>query len=119
MKNRILVSTVSAGAIALLSACSGSGPGQTAVGMFEKICKENRFEVMMDYVAPESTALMGIGLEFMKKEGPPAEQAFCKEPVKLVSESINGDVAEVVLSNDGKPMHWKKVDGKWKMFIKK
>lgn len=119
MKNRILVSAVSAGAIALLSACGGSGPGQTAVGMFEKICKENRFEVMMDYVAPESTALMGIGLEFMKKEGPPAEQAFCKEPVKLVSESINGDVAEVVLSNDGKPMHWKKVDGKWKMFIKK
>jgi hypothetical protein len=119
MKHRIFVTFASVLAISMLSACGASGPGQTAVEMYEKICKENRFEVMLDYVAPESTALLGIGLQFMKKEGSPAEQALCKEPVKLVSENINGDVAEVVLSSGGEPMHWKKVDGKWKMFIKK
>ena len=105
--------------LSFLSACGNTGPGHVAIEMFTKVCKENKYDVMMEYVAPESNAIMGFGLQFMEKEGPPAEQDFCKQPITLVSETINGEVAEVILSHEGKPMHWKKVDGKWKMFIKK
>lgn len=104
----------------LLAACGqGAGPGKTAVEMFEKICKTNDYSAMLEYVAPESAALMGIGLGMMKDKGAAKDADFCKSPIKVVSEKITDNTAVVVLSTDEKPMDWKKIDGKWKFHIKK
>lgn len=103
-----------------LAACGqGSGPGKTAIEMFEKVCKTNDYSAMLEYVAPESAALMGIGVGIMKDKGAANDAHFCKSPIKVVSEKITDNTAVVVLSTDEKPMDWKKIDGKWKYTIKK
>lgn len=104
----------------LLVACGqGAGPGKTAIEMFEKVCKTNDYSAMLEYVAPESAALMGIGIGMMKDKGAAKDAAYCKPAIKVVSEKITDNTAVVVLNTDEKPMDWKKIDGKWKFYIKK
>jgi hypothetical protein len=98
----------------------GSGPGATAVEMFKKVCASNDYNAMLDYVAPESSALLAMGLNFAKMDGKAAnEKPICKQEIKVVSEQISGDTAVVTISGDGDPTNWKKIDGKWKLYVKK
>jgi hypothetical protein len=104
-----------------LVACGqGAGPGKTAVEMFDRVCKENNYSVFLDYIAPESAQLMQFGISIMEDEGEAIDEDYCNDgEIKVVSETITGTTAVVVLNVESKPMDWKKIDGKWKMYIKK
>lgn len=104
----------------LLSGCGqGSGPGKTAVEMYQKVCKTNDYSAFLEYVAPESAALMSMGIGLMKDKGQPKDESYCGSEIKVISEKISDSTAVVVLNVDDKSQDWKKVDGKWKLYVKK
>ena len=104
----------------LLVGCgSGSSPGKTAVEMFEKVCKENDYNVFLEYIAPESATIMGVGIGMMKQQGAPKSADYCKSEIKLVSEKVTENTAVVVLNTSKDPINLRKIDGKWKVYIKK
>jgi hypothetical protein len=74
---------------------------------------------MLEYVAPESAPLVAMGLNITKEDGDPKDQPICKQEIKLGSEKITGDTAVVTVTGSGDPMNWKKIDGKWKFYVKK
>ncbi|MDP1959963.1 hypothetical protein [Hydrogenophaga sp.] len=104
----------------LIAGCgSGNGPGATALNMYKEVCAKNDFSEMLKFVAPESAPLMQLGINMMKDDGEPKDQEMCKQEIKLISEKITGDTAIVNISLQDKPMDWKKVEGKWKLYLKK
>ena len=104
----------------LLVGCgSGGSPGKTAVEMFEKVCKENDYNVFLEYIAPESATIMGVGIGMMKQQGAPKSADYCKSEIKLVSEKVTENTAVVVLNTSKDPINLRKIDGKWKVYIKK
>lgn len=103
----------------MVTSCgSGDGPGSTAVEMFKKICAKNDYSIMLEYVAPESSPLIAMSLNMLKIEGAPKDNKMCKQEIKVVSEKISENTAIVTLAGND-PMNWKKIDGKWKFFVKK
>jgi len=113
-KNILLLSLV----LMVTSCGSGDGPGSTAVEMFKKICAKNDYSVMLEYVAPESSPLIAMSLNMLKTEGSPKDKEMCKKEIKVVSEKISDNTAIVTLAGND-PMNWRKIDGKWKFFVKK
>jgi len=107
--------------IFLLVGCSQNtnNPGKVAVEMFEQVCRKNDYSVMLDFVAPESAAIMAVGIAFMEDKGEATDQSYCKTKIKIISEDAKNDMAVVVLSDPDEPMNWKKIDGEWKFFIQK
>ena len=65
----------------LVGCSSGGSPGKTAVEMFEKVCKENDYNVFLEYIAPESATIMGVGIGMMKQQGAPKSADYCKSEI--------------------------------------
>ena len=105
--------------ISIVGCGFGSGPGSTAIEMFKKVCSTNDYSVMLEYAAPESSPLVAMGVNIAKAQGKPENNNICKQEIKVVSEEVTGNTAVVTMSGDVKPMNWKKVDGKWKIYLKK
>lgn len=117
---KIFLSLVPISFFLLLVGCgSGSSPGKTAVEMFEKVCKENDYNVFLEYVAPESATIMGVGIGMMKQQGDAKSADYCKSEIKIVSEKVTENTAVVILNFSKDPINLRKIDGKWKVYIKK
>lgn len=106
-------------------ACSRSpGPGDTFLEMQKKICEKQSLKPLLDYSAPESLALIGFIAELAEdeKKGPKIKENIaenCKTETKIIEEKIDGESATLIVSSDKKPQTMRKVDGKWKLVIKK
>jgi hypothetical protein len=117
---KIFLSLVPISFFLLLVGCgSGSSPGKTAVEMFEKVCKENDYNVFLEYIAPESATIMGVGIGMMKQQGAAKSADYCKSEIKIVSEKVTENTAVVILNFSKDPINMRKIDGKWKVYIKK
>jgi hypothetical protein len=62
---------------------------------------------------------MGVGIGMMKQQGAPKSADYCKSEIKLVSEKVTENTAVVVLNTSKDPINLRKIDGKWKVYIKK
>jgi hypothetical protein len=92
--------------------------------MQKKICEKQSLKPLLDYSAPESLPLIGFIAELAEdeKKGPKIKENIaenCKTEAKIIEEKIDGDNATLIVSTDKKPQTMRKVDGKWKLVIKK
>ena len=105
--------------ISIVGCGFGAGPGSTAIEMFKKVCSTNDYSAMLEYAAPESAPFVAMGVNIAKADGKPEKNKICTQGIKVVSEEVTDNTAVVTMSGDVKPMNWKKIDGKWKFYIKK
>ncbi len=105
--------------------CSRSpGPGDTLLEMNKKMCDQQSLMPMVEYAAPESVGVIGLvaSLAEDEKKGPKIKEELakkCAAGFQIAEEKIDGDIATVIFKGDPKPQTMKKIEGKWKLVIKK
>jgi len=92
--------------------------------MNKKMCDQKSLLPMVEYAAPESVGIIGLvaGLAEDEKKGPSIKEEIvkkCAEGLQIAEEKIDGDVATVTFKGGQKPQTMRKIEGKWKLVIKK
>jgi len=120
LRKMALAAAVLALVTGLFVSCGAQGPEKVAVNFMEAVGNMD-FEKAGEYTTEEGKQLM-IMMSSMAEQVEESEAAQIKPgSIKVVSSSIDGDKATVVLSLDGEEnsLAMKKVDGAWKVDLSK